>query len=94
RCDPNQRQTEESRQPGCVQRDQGPRPDRGVCPVKYYVDGQPLSLPPGATPTTEVHPAEVERIQVYTRAAEVPAEYARPGSECGVVLVWTRLRAR
>ena len=70
------------------------RPQRevGTCPVLFFMNGMPLHLAPGQSLSTEVHPDEIEAIEVYRRAAEVPALYARPGSECGVVLIWTRAR--
>jgi hypothetical protein len=95
RCDPSQQHNEAARDAGCaVPRERNTRNEGGICPVRYYLDGQPLSLPSGSALGSEVQPNEVERIQVFSRAAEIPAEYARPGSECGVVLIWTRVHTR
>jgi hypothetical protein len=33
---------------------------------------------------------EIEVLEVYRGAAQIPAEYARGGVQCGVVAVWTR----
>jgi hypothetical protein len=41
----------------------------------------------------DVRPNEVEGIEVYRRLSEVPAEYRKAGSECGVVLIWLKERA-
>ena len=35
-------------------------------------------------------PEEVEGIELYSGVASVPTEFSRPGSQCGVIGVWTR----
>lgn len=62
----------------------------GDCPVQYYLDGS--SWEPDATGviSNDVRPDEVEGIEIYRRATEIPPEFRRPGSECGVVLIWLK----
>lgn len=36
------------------------------------------------------NPEEVEGIEIYNGVATVPTEFRRPGSQCGVIGVWTR----
>jgi hypothetical protein len=40
-----------------------------------------------------IAPADIEAIEVYRGAAEVPAEYSGSTAECGVVAVWLRTGA-
>lgn len=68
-----------------------PRWEAGDCPVQYYLDGVSY-LPDYAGVPNDVRPDEVEGIEVYRRLSEVPVEYRRPGSECGVVLIWLKER--
>ncbi len=42
-------------------------------------------------PDDYMAPAEVEAIEIYTRSSEVPVGFEEL-SQCGVILVWTRLR--
>jgi hypothetical protein len=65
----------------------------GDCPVQYYLEG--VSWEPDAPGVLgdDVRPNEVEGIEVYRRLSEVPAEYRKAGSECGVVLIWLKERA-
>ena len=69
-----------------------PRWEPGDCPVQYYLDGVSYQ-PDFAGVPNDVRPDEVEGIEVYRRLSEVPVEFRRPGSECGVVLIWLKERA-
>lgn len=40
-----------------------------------------------------IPPEQIEAIEVYRGAAEIPVEYRRTGSLCGVVLIWTKTGA-
>lgn len=76
-------------------------PMGGWCTPKVYVDGLPMNYDPAAGFTlTQFAPLQdVEAIEVYRRAAEIPVEFA-PGTTgassggsqtgCGLVLVWTK----
>jgi hypothetical protein len=37
-----------------------------------------------------VQPAEIEGIEIYRSAGQVPARYGGTGASCGVILIWTR----
>jgi hypothetical protein len=59
------------------------------CRPEVFVDGirYPLFF---ESVDDVVHPDEIEGIEVYAHAAEVPAEYVVPGSSCGAIAIWTR----
>jgi hypothetical protein len=40
----------------------------------------------------EIAPERVEAIEFYAGAAQTPLEYSRMGSNCGVLVIWTRRR--
>lgn len=59
---------------------------RNACIPMYYLDGteaQHFTL-------DEVRPIEVEEIEIYRGASEIPAEFKKMGNNCGVIVVWTR----
>jgi hypothetical protein len=59
------------------------------CRPEVFVDGvhYPLFF---ESVDDVVHPDEIEGIEVYPHAAEVPPEYVVPRSNCGVIAIWTR----
>jgi hypothetical protein len=85
------------RVPGQVRR---PTPDgSGACQMAIFIDGvwmggggAPGTAPSKAPPdlNREIEMAQVQAIEVYRGAAEVPVEYGGTRGACGVVLVWTR----
>ena len=92
-CTPSAQRTgrEEDQRGECVAGENGgPSPTRTTCPVLYFLDGQPLTMPPGSSLSNEIPISDVDGVEVYPRVNEVPAEYRRAGAECGVVLIWTR----
>jgi hypothetical protein len=59
-----------------------------VCPASVYLDG--LNLTPDRVSIDQLVPLDwLEAIEVYRRAAEMPAEFLGSGA-CGVVAIWTR----
>lgn len=59
------------------------------CPVLLYLDGAFM----GNTLTTDVEVipiSAVEAVETYSRPAQMPPEYNRLGSDCGVIAFWTR----
>jgi len=61
---------------------------RGFCLPEVYLDGIPQ---PGADEIDNIiMPYDIEGIEVYRSPAEVPARYTSAGSNCGVILLWTR----
>lgn len=62
---------------------------RGGCVPAVYLDG--VRLPGGAgSIDLWTSPSSLEGIEVYHGTA-VPAEFSRPGSACGAVLLWSRM---
>ncbi|HYJ79532.1 MAG TPA: TonB-dependent receptor [Longimicrobiaceae bacterium] len=60
----------------------------GDCPVTLYLDGRML---PSEFAMNELGPEEIEAVEVYQGAAQVPSGIVRPDrAGCGVVLLWSR----
>ena len=57
------------------------------CPVQYFVDGQLIG--PGFN-IDEISAGDVEGLEIYRGASQVPPEFNRRTSACGVIAVWTR----
>ena len=55
------------------------------CLPTYYVDGQVAHSFATTTPINDV-----QAIEIYRGAGEVPAEYTGSGAMCGVVVIWTK----
>lgn len=62
-----------------------------ACPMKIFVDGQEFRHGPSAV--DDMVPVDLEGIEVFRTIAELPPEFAGPGSHCGVIAIWT-LRGR
>jgi hypothetical protein len=61
---------------------------RGFCLPDVYLDGIPQ---PSADQLDDIiMPYDIEAIEVYRSASEVPARYTTAGANCGVILLWTR----
>ena len=60
------------------------------CPANFLVDGLPIDGT--GTADVETRPETIEAIEVYS-GGMVPIEYSARNSECGVVMIWTRLFA-
>jgi hypothetical protein len=63
------------------------------CWMDVYLDGQLVQShdhPDQARNLDQVALRDVEAVEVYRGAAEVPTEYRGSTSACGVVLLWTR----
>ncbi len=53
------------------------------------MDGTPF----GSTLDFDINrldPDVIEGVEAFSGPSQVPAEYNRPGGDCGVILVWTR----
>ena len=73
----------------------GRRTGRGACQMSLLVNGYPRFMRPqgnGDFDFMAPPPGMVEAIEVYARAADVPAEYIFHSDmlQCGAVVVWTR----
>jgi hypothetical protein len=62
------------------------------CRPAVYLDGIRFPLL-GEHLDNIVNPQDIEGIEVYTHAPEVPAEFMGPGNTCGAVAIWTRFGA-
>lgn len=51
----------------------------------FIKDGNAMGALDGLAP-----PDQVRAVEVYTSNVNVPGEFARPGTECGAVVVWTK----
>lgn len=59
------------------------------CPIQYYVDGQIIG--PGFN-IDEIAAGDVEGLEIYRGASQVPPEFNRRMAGCGVIAIWTRPR--
>ena len=55
------------------------------CFPTFYVDGRLARSFAESTPITDV-----QGIEVYRGAAEMPGEFSGAGAMCGVIVIWTR----
>lgn len=61
---------------------------RGFCLPDVYLDGIPQ---PSADQLDDIIlPFDIEGIEVYRSASEVPARYTTASANCGVILLWSR----
>ena len=58
------------------------------CPANFMIDGLPID--DSGVVDSETRPETIEAIEVYS-GGMVPIEYSARNSECGVVMIWTRL---
>ncbi len=61
----------------------------GVCEMLVYLDGVQVQL----NGIDDIRMDNLEAIEVYRGAGEIPAEYRVTNAACGVVLLWTRTGA-
>jgi len=57
--------------------------------VFYRSDDSPMSRPPPDW-NHEFFVTEVEKVEVYRSAAELPNEFSGASSQCGVIVLWSR----
>jgi hypothetical protein len=65
------------------------RNGRAHCPPQYFVDGIQVT----GYNIDDMPPGDVEGIELYPGTTGVPPQYNRPfgDTECGTVLIWTRI---
>lgn len=68
---------------------------RPHCYMDVYVNGALVYAHDRPSPMplfdlSSIPAAQIEGVEVYSSAAQVPSEYNRTGAACGVVLIWTR----
>jgi len=65
----------------------------GVCWAHVYIDGvlqNGTQEPTEPFDVTQIPAERIDAIEFYAGAAETPAKYSRMGSQCGVLVIWTR----
>jgi hypothetical protein len=62
------------------------RSAHGVCNADWVVDGVPASM--SSTPHMPV--VGVVAVEIYRNPNEVPADFLKSDSQCGVIAIWTR----
>ena len=61
--------------------------------MDVYVDGALMysaALQTALFDLNTIGPDQIEAIEVYTSAANTPAEFNRTSKGCGVIAIWTR----
>jgi hypothetical protein len=66
------------------------QPKATYCLPLLYVDGVRVGYGGRADLNGVVSPSQIEAVELYASAAELPVQYAGADSACGVILVWTR----
>ena len=61
----------------------------GYCPLALIIDGV-LIQNAGASIDALVPPQMIAGVEVYNSGTSVPSEFARLGTDCGAIIVWTR----
>ena len=57
------------------------------CRMAVYIDGVLFS---GEYLATAIRPSEIDGIEVYAGAAEIPAQFKPGNNGCGAILIWSR----
>jgi len=57
------------------------------CPIQYFVDGVPVF----GYNIDDMGVQQVEGLEIYRGASEVPPEFNRATAMCGVIAIWTRI---
>ena len=66
-----------------------------ACYLDVYLDGaQVYNSSARGTPLfnlNSINASEIQSIEVYTSASQIPAQYNKTSGGCGVMLIWTRI---
>jgi hypothetical protein len=62
------------------------------CQVQWYLDGSPFDNSSNDLDQM-IRPDDIEAIEVYKSASEVPVQYQGQNASCGTILVWTKRTA-
>lgn len=62
------------------------------CPMQWYLDGSPFDNSDNSLDQM-LRPDDIEAIEVYKSASEVPVQYQGQNASCGTILVWTKRAA-
>ncbi|MBI2614587.1 MAG: hypothetical protein HYW52_02690 [Gemmatimonadetes bacterium] len=60
------------------------------CPPLYFIDGLYLGNARTVHVDQLLAPEQVEGVEVYSGAGNLPPEFNRTDSQCGVIAFWTR----
>ena len=61
------------------------------CPILFFMNGMPFPMPTGGVINSYISPDEIEAVEVYTGASQIPSQFNATGynSRCGVIVIWT-----
>lgn len=62
----------------------------GGCPVLVFMDGQYLGNSDFVLLDATINVEQLAAVEAYNSVASLPAEFNRRGSECGVIVLWSR----
>lgn len=57
------------------------------CPIQYFVNGVPVH----GYNIDDTGVQEVEALEIYRGASEIPPDFNRASAMCGVIVIWTRV---
>lgn len=60
------------------------------CPPLIFVDGGYMGTASDFDLDAQIPPENIEAMEFYSGAANIPIEFNRRGSDCGVIGIWTR----
>ena len=61
-----------------------------ACAPLVYLDGIPVGTAADGNLDRVVSPIAIAGIEIYVGVAKIPLQYLAPGSNCGVIVMWTR----
>ena len=63
----------------------------GKCYPAFFIDGVRVAVNPDVTRASDLVQADnIEAIEAYASASQLPVEYSGAESACGVIVIWTR----
>jgi len=65
-------------------------PANNACLPRLWLDGVRVTYDASNDINSVVNPNQIEAIEVFRGAAEIPVQYNDSNSMCGVILIWTR----
>ncbi len=71
---------------------QSSRAGNTSCPMQWYLDGSPFDNSDNGIDQM-LRPDDIEGIEIYKSASEVPVQYQGQHASCGTILVWTKRAA-
>jgi hypothetical protein len=68
---------------------------KGACYMDVYLDGilvfDSKQAANGLFDVNSIPPEQIEGIEVYTSASQIPVQYNKTSNGCGVLIIWTRI---